>query len=140
MGFFRFAATQGAPDVVKISAIDIGMRSHSGVAARAFTALAEKGGQHPRDHHLEYKFLHADRRGLPGTRRRLRCTRCTGSTRGGEGRSGPEGSNDHASFPAESGNIRSREQIACPVPAGSAPCPFDWGQGIWRQIAVAPVV
>jgi aspartate kinase len=28
---------------VKISAIGIGMRSHSGVASRAFKALAEKG-------------------------------------------------------------------------------------------------
>ena len=28
---------------MKISAIGIGMRSHSGVAARAFKALAEKG-------------------------------------------------------------------------------------------------
>jgi aspartate kinase len=34
---------QGATDVVKISAIGIGMRSHAGVAARAFRALAEKG-------------------------------------------------------------------------------------------------
>ena len=33
----------GAQDVVKISAIGVGMRSHSGVAARAFKALAEKG-------------------------------------------------------------------------------------------------
>ena len=38
-----YSALQGAPDVVKISAIGIGMRSHSGVAARAFKALAEKG-------------------------------------------------------------------------------------------------
>jgi aspartate kinase len=38
-----YTALQGAPDVVKISAIGIGMRSHSGVAARAFKALAEKG-------------------------------------------------------------------------------------------------
>jgi aspartate kinase len=38
-----YAALQGAPDVVKISAIGIGMRSHSGVAARAFKALADKG-------------------------------------------------------------------------------------------------
>ena len=29
--------------MVKISAIGVGMRSHSGVAARAFKALAEKG-------------------------------------------------------------------------------------------------
>jgi aspartate kinase len=38
-----FSALQGAPDVVKISAIGVGMRSHPGVAARAFRALAEKG-------------------------------------------------------------------------------------------------
>src|SRR5271170_6725353 len=38
-----YTALHGAPDVVKISAIGIGMRSHSGVAARAFKALAEKG-------------------------------------------------------------------------------------------------
>jgi aspartate kinase len=38
-----YALLQGAQDVVKISAIGIGMRSHSGVAARAFKALAEKG-------------------------------------------------------------------------------------------------
>ena len=38
-----FANLQGASDVVKISAIGVGMRSHAGVAARAFKALAEKG-------------------------------------------------------------------------------------------------
>jgi aspartate kinase len=38
-----FAKINGAQDVVKISAIGVGMRSHSGVAARAFKALAEKG-------------------------------------------------------------------------------------------------
>jgi aspartate kinase len=38
-----FAKLHGAQDVVKISAIGVGMRSHSGVAARAFKALAEKG-------------------------------------------------------------------------------------------------
>jgi aspartate kinase len=32
----------GATDVSKVSAIGIGMRSHAGVAARAFTALAER--------------------------------------------------------------------------------------------------
>jgi aspartate kinase len=31
-----------SPDVVKVSAIGIGMRSHAGVAARMFTALASK--------------------------------------------------------------------------------------------------
>ncbi len=39
----NYAALQGAEDIVKVSAIGIGMRSHSGVAARAFRALAEKG-------------------------------------------------------------------------------------------------
>jgi aspartate kinase len=38
-----FETLQGATDVVKVSAIGIGMRSHAGVAARAFQALAEKG-------------------------------------------------------------------------------------------------
>ncbi len=37
------ADVQGATDVVKVSAIGIGMRSHAGVASRAFAALAEKG-------------------------------------------------------------------------------------------------
>ncbi len=39
----NFTTLQGATDVVKVSAIGIGMRSHAGVAARAFRALAEKG-------------------------------------------------------------------------------------------------
>ena len=39
----RYQSLQGATDVVKVSAIGIGMRSHAGVAARAFRALAEKG-------------------------------------------------------------------------------------------------
>ncbi|MDB5511995.1 MAG: aspartate kinase [Enterovirga sp.] len=34
---------QGATDVVKVSAIGVGMRSHAGVASRAFRALADKG-------------------------------------------------------------------------------------------------
>ncbi len=38
-----FETLQGASDVVKVSAIGVGMRSHAGVAARAFKALAEKG-------------------------------------------------------------------------------------------------
>ena len=33
----------GATDVTKVSVIGIGMRSHAGVAARAFRALAERG-------------------------------------------------------------------------------------------------
>ena len=39
----QYASLQGAVDVVKVSAIGIGMRSHAGVAARAFKALAGKG-------------------------------------------------------------------------------------------------
>ncbi|GGC78972.1 aspartate kinase [Chelatococcus reniformis] len=42
-GAVGYATLQGATDVVKVSAIGIGMRSHAGVAARAFRALAEKG-------------------------------------------------------------------------------------------------
>ncbi len=38
-----FSSVQGARDVVKVSAIGVGMRSHAGVAARAFRALADKG-------------------------------------------------------------------------------------------------
>jgi aspartate kinase len=38
-----FASLHGASDVVKISAIGVGMRSHAGVAARAFKALSDKG-------------------------------------------------------------------------------------------------
>ncbi len=39
----QFKDIQGTQDVVKVSAIGIGMRSHAGVAAKAFKALAEKG-------------------------------------------------------------------------------------------------
>ncbi|KAB0265214.1 aspartate kinase [Microvirga brassicacearum] len=39
----EFKDLQGATDVVKVSAIGVGMRSHAGVAARAFKALADKG-------------------------------------------------------------------------------------------------
>jgi aspartate kinase len=38
-----FREIQGATDVVKVSAIGVGMRSHAGVAAKAFKALADKG-------------------------------------------------------------------------------------------------
>ena len=38
-----YARLNGTQDVVKVSAIGVGMRSHSGVAARAFGALAAKG-------------------------------------------------------------------------------------------------
>tara|TARA_R110002020_G_scaffold144648_2_gene317724 strand:+ start:1407 stop:2666 length:1260 start_codon:yes stop_codon:yes gene_type:complete len=38
-----FTAIEGAADVVKVSVIGVGMRSHAGVAAAAFAALSEKG-------------------------------------------------------------------------------------------------
>jgi aspartate kinase len=38
-----FSALEGADDVVKVSIIGVGMRSHAGVAATAFKALAERG-------------------------------------------------------------------------------------------------
>jgi aspartate kinase len=38
-----FTAVEGAADVVKVSIIGVGMRSHAGVAATAFKALAERG-------------------------------------------------------------------------------------------------
>jgi aspartate kinase len=38
-----FTTIQASTDVVKVSAIGVGMRSHAGVAAQAFRALAEKG-------------------------------------------------------------------------------------------------
>jgi len=38
-----YTSLAGAQDVVKVSAIGVGMRSHTGVAARAFKGLAEKG-------------------------------------------------------------------------------------------------
>jgi aspartate kinase len=39
----KFAALQSDPDVVKVSVIGVGMRSHAGIALRMFQALAEKG-------------------------------------------------------------------------------------------------
>jgi aspartate kinase len=38
-----YETQQGSTDVAKISVIGIGMRSHAGVAADAFRALAQKG-------------------------------------------------------------------------------------------------
>ena len=42
-GELGYGSLQGATDVVKVSAIGVGMRSHAGVAARAFRALSERG-------------------------------------------------------------------------------------------------
>jgi len=38
-----FERVEGDPDVVKISVVGVGMRSHAGVALRMFKALADKG-------------------------------------------------------------------------------------------------
>ncbi len=38
-----YSDLRGALDIVKVSVIGVGMRSHAGVAAQMFTALAEKG-------------------------------------------------------------------------------------------------
>jgi aspartate kinase len=42
-GAIGFKAMEGANDVVKVSIIGVGMRTHAGVAASAFKALAAKG-------------------------------------------------------------------------------------------------
>jgi len=42
-GDLDYAELSGDPDVVKVSVIGVGMRSHAGVAQQMFTALAEKG-------------------------------------------------------------------------------------------------
>ncbi|MEP9379546.1 aspartate kinase [Aquabacter sp. CN5-332] len=42
-GAIGYDTLEGEPDVVKVSVIGIGMRSHAGVAAEAFKALAAKG-------------------------------------------------------------------------------------------------
>jgi len=45
-----YASLDGANDVAKVSVIGIGMRSHAGVAAQAFKALAEARHQYPCHH------------------------------------------------------------------------------------------
>jgi aspartate kinase len=42
-GKVGFSALEGAADVVKVSIIGVGMRTHAGVAATAFKALADRG-------------------------------------------------------------------------------------------------
>ena len=42
-GTIGYEAIEGARDVVKVSVIGIGMRSHAGIAARCFEGLAQKG-------------------------------------------------------------------------------------------------
>jgi aspartate kinase len=59
-----YADLQGATDVVKVSAIGVGMRSHAGVAAKAFKALADKGVNLRAITTSEIKVLGLDRRRL----------------------------------------------------------------------------
>ena len=63
-----YARLDSATDVAKVSVIGIGMRSHAGVAAQAFEALAAAQYQHPRHHHLRDQVLAADRCRLYRTR------------------------------------------------------------------------
>ncbi len=42
-GKIGFSRVEGDPEVVKVSVIGVGMRSHAGVAQKMFNALAEKG-------------------------------------------------------------------------------------------------
>jgi aspartate kinase len=42
-GELKFAGLQSDPNVVKVSVIGVGMRSHAGIAQRMFRTLAEKG-------------------------------------------------------------------------------------------------
>ena len=60
----RSASTSSSREagMSKVSVIGIGMRSHAGVAATAFKALADKGDQHPRHHHLGDQDFDPDRR------------------------------------------------------------------------------
>ena len=63
-----YARLNGAQDVVKISAIGVGMRSHSGRRCARVQGAGRQGRQHPRDHDVGDQVLDADRRGLYGTR------------------------------------------------------------------------
>jgi aspartate kinase len=42
-GTIKYATLSPDPNVVKVSVIGVGMRSHAGIAQRMFRALAEKG-------------------------------------------------------------------------------------------------
>ena len=63
-----YARLDSATDVAKVSVIGIGMRSHAGVAAQAFAALAERSINIRAITTSEIKFSRADRRRLYRTR------------------------------------------------------------------------
>ena len=60
-GEIGYQIMQGSTDVAKISVIGIGMRSHAGVAAECFRALAGRGHQHPGDHDVRNQDIGVDR-------------------------------------------------------------------------------
>ena len=59
-----YARLDTATDVAKVSVIGSGMRSHAGVAAKAFSALAGAQHQHPRHYDVGDQVFGADRRRL----------------------------------------------------------------------------
>ena len=59
-----YAELSHSADVAKVSVVGIGMRSHAGVAAKMFKALAEKGINIQAITTSEIKVSRADRRGL----------------------------------------------------------------------------
>ena len=62
-GSNRLFRLRGSTDIAKVSAIGVGMRSHAGVAAQMFSALAEKGINIDAISTSEIKFA-SDRCGL----------------------------------------------------------------------------
>ena len=59
-----YSEVASSGDVVKVSVVGIGMRSHAGVAAHDVQGAGRKGHQHHRDHHERDQDFGADRRGL----------------------------------------------------------------------------
>ena len=62
-------ALQPDPNVVKVSVIGVGMRSHAGIAQRMFQTPGGEGHQHPGDLDLRDQDQRADRRGIHRARR-----------------------------------------------------------------------
>ena len=62
-------------DIVKVSIVGLGMRSHAGIAAKMFRILAERGHQHPGDRHER------DPGQLPGRREVHRARRARAARR-----------------------------------------------------------
>ena len=87
-----YARLDGATDVAKISVIGIGMRSHAGVAAQAFRALADRAINIRAITTSEIKFSLLDRRGVYracGAHAALALRSRQGAGRDGLGRSRP---------------------------------------------------